>query len=130
MWWLDNAKPEFKKAFMAGFYAVSNAEEEFERWWKEQHELYPIDELDLPIRAYNAFWRNGIRTIGDVRKSLDPETAYKFDSEVPFALDIRNFGWKTYEQSKDALRRWDEAAAKEEASEEADTEDGDEARDT
>ncbi|MFQ6057754.1 MAG: DNA-directed RNA polymerase subunit alpha [Anaerolineae bacterium] len=58
-----------------------------------------IDDLDLSVRAYNCLKRAGITKVGEVLERLQ-----KGDEEI---LVIRNFGKKSLEELKEALRAKD-----------------------
>jgi DNA-directed RNA polymerase subunit alpha len=56
----------------------------------------PIEDLELSVRAYNCLKRAGITKVGEILEKL-----YKSDEEI---LVIRNFGRKSLDELKDALR--------------------------
>jgi DNA-directed RNA polymerase subunit alpha len=56
----------------------------------------PIEELDLTVRAFNCLKRAGITKVGLILEKLE-----KGDDEI---LAIRNFGRKSLDELKQALR--------------------------
>lgn len=59
----------------------------------------PIEELDLTVRAFNCLKRAGITKVGLILEKLE-----KGDDEI---LTIRNFGQKSLEELKEALKEKD-----------------------
>jgi DNA-directed RNA polymerase subunit alpha len=59
----------------------------------------PIEELDLTVRAFNCLKRAGITKVGLILEKLE-----KGDDEI---LTIRNFGRKSLEELKEALKEKD-----------------------
>jgi DNA-directed RNA polymerase subunit alpha len=53
----------------------------------------PIEELDLPMRAYNSLKRNNIVKVGQLLQLKDDDL-----------LRMRNFGKKSLDEMKDRLR--------------------------
>ena len=112
-WWETDRREAFEAGFAArGVYqedAEFTPEEinaDYQEWLSTQRELGPIEDLNLPVRLYNAFRREGIHTVRDARKSLST-TVDSLDDEVPFAGDIRNVGWRTVEAGRAALEYFD-----------------------
>ncbi|HEM61382.1 MAG TPA: DNA-directed RNA polymerase subunit alpha, partial [Chloroflexi bacterium] len=59
----------------------------------------PIEDLDLSVRAFNCLKRAGITKVGAVLEKLE-----KGDDEI---LAIRNFGRKSLDELKEALKEKD-----------------------
>lgn len=59
----------------------------------------PIEEMNLSVRAFNCLRRAGITKVGMVLEKLE-----KGEDEI---LAIRNFGLKSLEELKNALREKD-----------------------
>jgi DNA-directed RNA polymerase subunit alpha len=59
----------------------------------------PIEDLDLTVRAFNCLKRAGITKVGMILEKLE-----KGDDEI---LAIRNFGRKSLDELKQALREKD-----------------------
>ena len=57
-------------------------------------------ELDLPVKVHVVLKKEGVLTIADLRKRLEQQD--------PHFMDMRNIGLKSYEKTKDELRRYDE----------------------
>ncbi|MBR5947018.1 MAG: AAA family ATPase [Clostridia bacterium] len=54
----------------------------------------PIEDLDLSVRTYNCLKRAGIDSVGELRRTSDDKLR-----------NIRNLGWKSYEEIREKLSR-------------------------
>lgn len=75
-------------------YLIQQKEEEQKRK-SMKPEDYPLYALNLSVRAFNALSRAGKRTVGDVMNITDEQAA-----------GMRNFGIKSYESLKQALKEY------------------------
>jgi len=78
---------------------AEEAEEEEEEGIPTRVYEMPIEDLDLSVRAFNCLKRAGITKVGAVLEKLE-----KGDDEI---LAIRNFGRKSLEELKEALKEKD-----------------------
>jgi DNA-directed RNA polymerase subunit alpha len=78
---------------------AEEAEEEEEEGIPARVYEMPIEDLDLSVRAFNCLKRAGITKVGAVLEKLE-----KGDDEI---LAIRNFGRKSLEELKEALKEKD-----------------------
>ena len=91
-------------------------EDQWGRWLAQQGELQPMEDLDLPVRAYNALRREGCRTVGDVRWMVtrqvfdratgEPRPAKDGEAGETPMYELRNVGYKTVQATEDALYTW------------------------
>ena len=74
-------------------YLIQKREEQKRKSMKPED--YPLYALNLSARAFNALSRAGKRTVGDVMNITEEQ-----------AVGIRNFGIKSYESLKQALKEY------------------------
>ena len=74
-------------------YLIQQKEEQKRKSMKPED--YPLYALNLSVRAFNSLSRAGKRTVGDVMNITEEQ-----------AVGIRNFGIKSYESLKQALKEY------------------------
>lgn len=103
-----------KQAFIAGFIRAHGTDKSgllewpalnaYDQWLETLREAAPLEDLNLGVHMYNALRRQGVRTVGQAREWLLPESRCDF---AP-AYDIRNMGFKRVTEAQECLREFDD----------------------
>lgn len=99
---------ELKKAFITGYNSAwsdwENAEDAWDEYIASELDLTPIWALHMPVRVLNACERNGVKTVGQLRRVVDWDNP---EANVEHMINWQNIGWKSVQHAVVALRLFD-----------------------
>lgn len=100
---------ELRAAFLAGARAGQRGtathrdiENAFFNWYEGTTEDWPIEDLGLPTRGHNALKREGVHTVGQLRRLLAGT-----HERIEDVYLIKNVGFRTVTYMAEQVRRFD-----------------------